>query len=98
MGAALRVDWTPTSTQNLRSAWEYIARDSGPSAERLMERIFEAVEKLGEYPRMGRSGRVPGTHELVISGTPYVVAYRVGPKHVQVLAVFHGATRWPATF
>jgi plasmid stabilization system protein ParE len=44
---------------------------------------------------MGRSGRVAGTRELVIAGTPYLVAYRVEAKAVVILAVIHGAQRWP---
>jgi plasmid stabilization system protein ParE len=47
---------------------------------------------------MGRPGRVPGTRELVVAGTPYVVAYRVAASQIDVLAVIHAARRWPQTF
>ncbi len=47
---------------------------------------------------MGRAGRVPGTRELVISGTPYIVPYRVRGGAVEVLRVFHAARRWPTEF
>ena len=46
------------------------------AAERMAERIQEAVKYLLEYPNMGRPGRVSGTRELVASGTPFVVVYR----------------------
>jgi plasmid stabilization system protein ParE len=42
----------------------------------MAERIQEAVEYLMEYPNIGRPGRVSGTRELVVSGTPFVVVYR----------------------
>jgi toxin ParE1/3/4 len=47
---------------------------------------------------MGRPGRVPGTRELVVAGTPYIVAYRVTASRVDVLAIIHAARRWPQMF
>ncbi len=38
---------------------------------------------------------MPGTRELVVTGTPYVIAYRVEAHAVVVLRVMHGARRWP---
>lgn len=47
----------------------------------------------------GRTGRVSDTRELVIAGTPYVVAYRITHQsEVQILAVLHGKRRWPDAF
>jgi len=48
-------------------------------------------------PRMGRIGRIAGTRELVLSGTPYVVIYdlRNMDEQIYILRVLHGARRWP---
>jgi toxin ParE1/3/4 len=43
----------------------------------------------------GRKGRVAKTRELVIARTPFVVAYRVNEKTIEVLRVFDGSRRWP---
>jgi len=43
-------------------------------------------------------GRVPGTRELVVTGTPYIVAYRVRDETVEILRVFHAARKWPERF
>jgi toxin ParE1/3/4 len=32
---------------------------------------------------------------LVIARTPFVVAYRINDKAIEVLRVFHGSRRWP---
>ncbi|HYU18441.1 MAG TPA: type II toxin-antitoxin system RelE/ParE family toxin [Chloroflexota bacterium] len=45
---------------------------------------MDAVGTLAELPERGRVGRVPGTRELVVSRTPYVVAYRVGERAVEI--------------
>jgi toxin ParE1/3/4 len=59
-------------------------------------RIVEAIGLLLEQPSLGRPGRMPDTRELVVSGTPYVVAYTVvGRQTVKILAVLHGKQRWP---
>ncbi len=55
----------------------YIVRDDPEAAARIVERIVTSVEGLGAHPASGRPGRVPGTRELVVSGTPYLVPYRV---------------------
>ncbi|MGE7367549.1 type II toxin-antitoxin system RelE/ParE family toxin [Neorhizobium sp. NPDC001467] len=38
---------------------------------------------------------MPGTRELVVAGTPYIVAYCVKNNRVEVLFVQHGARLWP---
>jgi toxin ParE1/3/4 len=43
----------------------------------------------------GRSGRIPGTHELVISNGPFIVAYAIDHERIVVLAIYHGARQWP---
>jgi plasmid stabilization system protein ParE len=46
-------------------------------------------------PYAGRVGRVAGTREIIVPGTSYLVAYRVLDDMIHVLAVLHGARRWP---
>jgi toxin ParE1/3/4 len=38
------------------------------------------------------------SRELVVTGTPFVVAYRVNGESIQILAVLHGARKWPKPF
>jgi toxin ParE1/3/4 len=58
-------------------------------------RIEIAASQLAEYPLVGRAGRVPGTRELLVLGTPYLLAYRVKADAIEILRVLHGARRWP---
>jgi toxin ParE1/3/4 len=90
--------WTRLAIADLRAAYEHIAADSPKAAEAVVNRIFSAVEFLERHPEIGRVGRVTGTRELVISGTPFIVAYRKGRTHSEVLAVLHGARKWPEEF
>ena len=90
--------WTRLAAGHLESAFEYLAQDDAVAAGAVVDRIFSAIEVLERHPQMGRSGRVPRTRELVVTGTPFVVAYRVRKDRIEILAVLHGARRWPERF
>lgn len=94
----MRVNWLRTALANLEAEAEYIARDSPAAAARVVSAIQRSVEQLRKHPALGRPGRVPGTRELVITGTPYIIPYRVRGDRVEVLRVFHAARKWPPSF
>ncbi len=94
----MRVRWLRRALENLGEEAAYIARDDPHTAARIVERIATSVERLATHPASGRPGRVPGTRELVISGTPYIVPYRVHGEAVEILRVFHAARKWPERF
>ena len=94
----MRVRWTRRAGANLDREKAYIAAFDPAAATRTATRIVEAVEHLAQHPESGRPGRVPGTRELVVSGTPYIVPYRVQGNTVQILRVLHGARKWPTRF
>ncbi|HKM49476.1 MAG TPA: type II toxin-antitoxin system RelE/ParE family toxin [Terriglobales bacterium] len=94
----MRVNWLRTARANLIAASEYIAQDNPDAATRTVAAITRAVENLERFPAAGRPGRVPGTRELVVSGTPYIVPYRVRGNIVEVLRVFHASRKWPSHF
>jgi toxin ParE1/3/4 len=76
----------------------YIAEDNLDAALRLRDAIRRQIALLAETPEMGRRGRVRGTRELVIAGTPYIVPYMATKNEVVILRVFHGARDWPKSF
>jgi toxin ParE1/3/4 len=90
----VRVRWLRRALRNLEEEADYIARDD-PQAAAQVERIAASVDLLASQPALGRPGRVPGTRELIITGTPYIDPYRVRDDTVEILRVFHGARRWP---
>jgi toxin ParE1/3/4 len=91
----VRVRWLKRALINLDEEAEYIARDNPQAAARIVEQIATSVDRLATHPASGRPGRVPGTRELVISGTVYIVPYRVRDETVEILRVFHAARKWP---
>ncbi|MCB8837606.1 type II toxin-antitoxin system RelE/ParE family toxin [Aurantimonas sp. VKM B-3413] len=71
-----------------------MALDSPRAAERLAKSVVGRTAILADNPMLGRRGRAFGTRDLVITGTPYIVVYRANAV-VEILAVIHGARRWP---
>lgn len=95
----MKLVWTERSRAHLASLHDYIAADDPGAAARVVTRIIDLTASLlAEHPLAGRPGRVTGTRELVITGTPYLVAYEVAGETVTILAVLHGARRWPGAF
>jgi toxin ParE1/3/4 len=91
----VRVRWLRRALANLDAEAEYIAEDNPAAAGRVVLNILRAVDLLKRNPALGRAGRVAGTRELVVPGTPYIVPYRVRGEAVEILRVFHAARKWP---
>jgi toxin ParE1/3/4 len=92
------VRWLRRAPRDLENAHACVAGDNPAAARRLIDQIEEGAELLSGHPGLGRTGRVRGTRELVIAGTPFIVVYRTDGNQAVVLAVLHGARRWPRGF
>jgi toxin ParE1/3/4 len=91
--------WSPEAIEDLSSLRAYIAEDDPAAALRVALHILHNIETLlPKHPGMGRPGRVPGTRELVIPDTPFIVPYRVQGTAIHILRVYHSARRWPESF
>jgi addiction module RelE/StbE family toxin len=88
------IKWLRTALRNLDHHASYIAKDNAGAARRAVEQVQTAVGRLSQYPNMGRIGRVSGTRELVVAGTPWVIVYRVRDS-IEIIRVLHGAQAWP---
>lgn len=91
----MKIVWTQIALKDLDQVWDYIASDNPEGAQGVLEKISKAVQALPSYPNLGRSGRVIGTKELVVIGTPFIIPYRIRKDRIEILAVIHGARRWP---
>ena len=91
----MRVRWLRTALRNLDEEAAYVARDDPNAARVVVARVLGAVATLAEQPGLGRPGRVPGTRELVVGKTRYIVPYRVRDESVEILRVFHSSRRLP---
>jgi toxin ParE1/3/4 len=92
------IAWTEQATRQLDQAHDYIAlSNSRKTAARITSQIVSGVQQLETFPMSGRPGRTPATRELIISNTPFVVAYTIVEHSIVILAGYHGAQEWPET-
>jgi toxin ParE1/3/4 len=97
----VELKWTELAVGDLDQIESYVYLEGSPAVVvALVLKVIDIAEKvLLQHSSAGRSGRVKGTRELVISGTPFAIIYRVvlGPDQVQVLRVLHSAREWPVS-
>lgn len=74
--------------------WDYIAADSPRAAARMDELFSDAAARLIEHPKLGRSGKIAGTREL-IPHESYRLVYELQNETVWILALVHTARQWP---
>lgn len=88
-----KIKWTVEAESWLREIHDYIARDNPAAAFRTVQRIYEKVEILKDFPEIGylyrpRSGK---SARILLYGH-YRIAYRLlSDGDIDIVGVFHGA-------
>jgi toxin ParE1/3/4 len=70
--AALTIRWTRQAIADIDHIYDFIAANNAAAARAMVDRIDHAINSLAAHPRIGRAGRIAGSRELVVSGTPYI--------------------------
>ncbi len=87
----MTVLWTEPALDDLTAIRNYIARDSETYATDFADSILAAVERLNEFPRMGRVvPEADSAHIRELILRDYRIIYRLGQNVVHFLAVIHG--------
>jgi plasmid stabilization system protein ParE len=93
----MKVRFSLEAQLHISAIFNYINERNPLAARRVVARIRQAAERLGDFPYMGRVGLAPGTREWVVSGLPYIIVYEAHPQtnEIIVLGVYHGAQLRP---
>lgn len=88
----MKLQWTEPALSDLESIRDYIKWDSEYYANLFVERIIDAVERLINFPELGR--RVPeaekeNIRELLFHN--YRIIYRVETECILILTIVHSA-------
>lgn len=93
------VVWSVEAQRDTLEILRHIARDNPLAAERVVDAIEDAGNKLGAMAT-GRPGRVSGTYEKPLARLPYVIAYELldvaGRESVVIVRIIHTSRDWPA--
>jgi toxin ParE1/3/4 len=91
----MAVRWLRKALKSLEQTYQFIAEDNPDAAVQIVLKIQAAVDQLEKFPMLGRTGRVKGTRELMISNSSFIVVYRVRGNTVQILRVLHTSKQYP---
>ena len=89
--------WTEPALSDLDAIADYIALENPAAARELVQRVFQHVEQLADYPENGsRPGELRGSRYRQIVEPPCRLFYRYDGECVFVLHVLRGEQRFRA--
>ena len=90
----MKLRWTRRALADLNRIATRIAADKPTAASEFAGAVSSKVDRLREFPLLGRIGVYQDTRELVVHKN-YLVTYRLRADEVQVLQVWHLARNLP---
>ena len=89
----VQIEWTERSLDDLKVIHDYIARDSKSYANLIIKKIYNTVQKLKEFPNIGRivvpEVNILSVREIVFQN--YRIIYRNMVDYIEIIIVFHGS-------
>ena len=86
----LRIHKSPEAENDLDEIWWYIAQDNPDSADKLLDEIDEASQKLAHFTNMGRNRDelYPGLKSFPVG--MYLIFYMPISGGIEIVRVLHG--------
>lgn len=91
----MKVRLTGAAELDIANIYDYLAERSPDRAGRVARAIVAALDRLADFPLMGRASKVAETREWVMARYPYRIVYRIGGEQIFILRVLHQHQRWP---
>ena len=79
--------YAPRAQRDLEAIYAYIARTDRTRAYDVRVALARAINRLADFPELGRQSAVAGKRELVVPRLPYVVEYRIQGERIRILHV-----------
>ena len=87
--------WTPRALDALVLNIQRYAQQDPVTAFKVFDNVKQRSYVLDDQPEIGKHGRVAGTRELVLIGTPFILVYRGNKSPVDIINVLHSHQDWP---
>jgi toxin ParE1/3/4 len=91
----MQIVWTAAALRDLAAIREYISVNNPCCCRATIAADLDCGKSGVVFPTIGRTGRLAGTRELVISRTPYIVPYRIRGDRIEIARVLHARQRRP---
>ena len=87
----VRIKWSDTAKNDLKGIIEFLSHDSQQYADYFYERIFESIDNLKKFPKIGRRVpelKDPNMRELILQN--YRIVYQYFANNIEIVTIFHG--------
>jgi plasmid stabilization system protein ParE len=92
------IHFSQEARSDIERVREFLSINNPEAAKRALQMIFAALERLEEFPNLGRPTKDPAIRQLVIpfGARGYVARYTVrGKDDILVLRLWHGREARP---
>ncbi|EUB95060.1 plasmid stabilization system [Rhizobium sp. CF080] len=86
----MKIVYLPQTRADLRWMKDYYTQVFPQGARYARLRFQNAERLLKDNPEIGRPGALPGTRELVIARTPFIILYRIQMDRIEILRIWDG--------
>lgn len=91
----MTLKWTEPAIADRMAIYDYLETKNPAAAIEIDSLISATATRLSQNPSSGKPGRVPGTREMVIHHS-YFLVYELINGLIIMLAVVHARSQWPA--
>ncbi|GAN34253.1 MAG: type II toxin-antitoxin system RelE/ParE family toxin [Candidatus Brocadia sp. AMX2] len=87
-----KIHWSKTAQRNLEEIADYIAHDSPFYAINFIERVLQDIEKLGNFPKIGRivpEFKKENIREIIFHN--YRIVYKTEKDCIFIISLCHGS-------
>lgn len=91
-----KIIWTDDGISSFESIVQYIYSDSLYYARNFAEKIMSSIEKLKDFPNIGRivpEYNVPNIREIIYQN--YRIVYKTNRNSIHIVLVIHGGRQMP---
>ena len=91
----MKLRFTPRALDNIAHIADYLRPRNPPAAERVRDEIYDGLQSLILFPRVGRLQQTEGVRKLVTRRFGYLIYYTVdfAAAEIIVLSVKHPAQK-----
>lgn len=91
----LPVVWLPKARDQRSRQLEFLLRHNPALGIEMGDAIAATISRLAADPDLSRIGRVAGTREYLVPGTPFLLVYRIEDDAIVILRLLHNRRRFP---
>jgi toxin ParE1/3/4 len=92
----LNVNFTPEAVADLSAIRDWIAAENPGAALQVLARIQQTALMFGQFPMLGRRGKIAETREFPVTGLPYTIVYRIASEtEIDILTIIHQRRQFP---